>query len=90
MLQQFLCGGCFNSVADHPPFIVKPCQVDLNQINTEDSKYARISEQFDFSKEDRAPDQPFNEVIWKAVKGLDSKCPPPVHAAFFVSGADED
>ena len=81
---------CFNSVADHPPFVVKPCQVDLNQINTEDSKYARISEQFDFSKEDRAPDQPFNEVIWKAVKGLDSKCPPPVHAAFFVSGADED
>jgi len=81
---------CFNSVADHPPFVTRPCEVDLNEVNTQDSKYARISEQFDFSQEDRAPDQPFNEVIWKAVKGLDSECPAPVHAAFFVPHDDED
>jgi len=34
-------------------------------------------------------DAEFNEVIWKAVKGLDSPCPPSVHAAFFMV-ADKD
>jgi len=28
-------------------------------------------------------------VIWKAVKGLDSPCPPSVHSAFF-RGTDKD
>ena len=28
-------------------------------------------------------DVEFNEVIWKAVKGLESPCPAAVHAAFF-------
>ena len=35
-------------------------------------------------------DAEFNEVIWKAVKGLDSPCPPTVHAAFFKAAVDQD
>ena len=35
-------------------------------------------------KEDQLDDLLFNEIIWKAVKGADSPCPPPVRAAFFV------
>ena len=37
-------------------------------------------------------DAEFNEVIWKAVKGIDSACPPAVHAAFFMQkkGDEED
>ena len=35
-------------------------------------------------------DRDFNEVIWKAVKGLDSDCPATVHAAFFVEREEEE
>lgn len=49
-----------------------------------------MSEQFDFTAEDKVNDFLFNEVIWKAVKGLDSPCPPPVRAAFLSPVTDED
>lgn len=81
---------CFNTVPDHGPFAVLPCQVDLNEKNTAINKWSMLSEKLDFSKEDRAPDGPFNEIIWRAVKGLDSPCPPPVRAAFFTAGEEED
>ena len=35
-------------------------------------------------------DAEFNEVIWKAVKGLNSPCPPAVHAAFFMAVDNDD
>jgi len=76
---------CFDTVARHKPYSVKPHQVDLNEINTNASKYADLSQQLDFSKEDEAPDGLFNEIIWKAVKGVDSECPASVHAAFFIN-----
>ncbi len=82
---------CFNKTATHPPYKVKPIHVDLNDRNTVISKWSEMSESFNFAIEDRAPDDLFNQVIWKAVKGLDAECPPPVHAAFFAPGdSDED
>ena len=45
---------------------------------------AGVERNFDFSIEDRVNDSDFNEVIWRAVKGLDSPCPPSVRAAFFL------
>lgn len=75
---------CFDDTAQHQPYRVKPHQVDLNEVNTDTSKYAYISQKLDFRKEDEAPDGILNEVIWKAVKGIDSPCPPSVHAAFFM------
>jgi hypothetical protein len=81
---------CFDTSPDHLPFTVRPINVDLNERNTEVSAYSELSEKFDFSKEDSAPDISFSEVIWKAVKGLDSPCPSPVHAAFVAAGEDED
>ena len=76
---------CFDTVAKHKPYSVKPHQVDLNEVNTNASKYADLSQQLNFSKEDEAPDGLFNEIIWKAVKGVDSACPASVHAAFFIN-----
>ena len=81
---------CFNNTPGHAPFTARPITVDLNDKNQVVSKWSKLSEKFDFSKEDRAPDGLFNEVIWKAVKGLDSECPPPVHAAFFTPGVEEE
>ena len=82
--------ACFDTKPDHPPFEVRAINVDLDEKNTEVSAYSELSEKFDFSKEDSAPDNSFSEVIWKAVKGLDSPCPSPVHAAFVAAGEDED
>jgi len=73
---------CFNSTPDHPPYKARPNQVDLNEKNTGKNKWQALSETFDFSVEDRVNDFQFNEVIWRAVKGLDSPCPPSVRAAF--------
>lgn len=83
---------CFNKTATHPPYQAKANLVDLNLKNKADNKLSRLSEKFDFSKEDRIPDAQFNEVIWAAIHGLDSKCPAPVHAAFFTpeKGKDKD
>jgi YVTN family beta-propeller protein len=75
---------CMNNTPDHPAFSARPAQIDLNLKNTAVSIWQKKSQKFDFSKEDMVTDADFNEVIWKAVKGLDSPCPATVHAAFFI------
>jgi hypothetical protein len=82
--------ACFDTKPDHPPFNTRICNVDLDEKNTEVSACSKLSGSFDFSKEDSAPDNSFSEVIWKAVKGLDSTCPSPVHAAFVTVEEDKD
>jgi YVTN family beta-propeller protein len=74
---------CMNNTPDHPAFTARPCNVDLNQKNLAQNIWQKKSEKFDFTKEDMVSDAEFNEVIWKAVKGVNSQCPPVVHAAFF-------
>ncbi|MGC1390547.1 MAG: beta-propeller fold lactonase family protein [Bacteroidales bacterium] len=75
---------CMNNTPDHPAFKVRQSNVDLNLKNLAQNSWQKKSEKFDFTKEDMVSDAEFNEVIWKAVKGLDSECPPAVHAAFFM------
>jgi len=74
---------CMNTVADHLPFTKRPANVDLNLKNLAQNEWQKKSQKFDFTKEDIVSDAEFNEVIWKAVKGIDSPCPATVHAAFF-------
>ncbi|MFV0591668.1 MAG: beta-propeller fold lactonase family protein [Draconibacterium sp.] len=81
---------CFNKAADHPPFKALPNQIDLNLKNTRETAMSRLSETFNFKKEDSIPDDLFNKVIWAAVKGDDSPCPAPVHAAFFSTSFEDD
>lgn len=81
---------CFNNSATHPPFKAEKNLVDLNLKNPNAGRLSKLSEKFDFSKEDRIPDALFNEVIWYAVKGADSPCPAPVHAAFFTAEKEGD
>ncbi|HUX95009.1 MAG TPA: beta-propeller fold lactonase family protein [Bacteroidales bacterium] len=83
---------CFNNTPDHPAFNAKPCLYNLDEKNLTESIWQKKSEKFDFTKEDRVNDSDFNEVIWKAVKGLNSPCPPSVRAAFFMQNeiGDDD
>ena len=64
-------------------------QKTLEYYKTE-NELSRISEKFDFSKEDRVPDAIFNEVLWSAIKGTSTPCPAPVRAAFFSTEKDGD
>ncbi len=81
---------CMNNSPGHKPFEAKPCQIDLDEKNTTASIWQKKSETFDFTREDRVNDADFNEVIWRAVKGLDSPCPPAVHAAFYMPVNEKD
>ena len=79
---------CMNNTPDHPSFNFRQCNIDLNEKNMGRNKWQETSETFDFSKEDNINDAAFNEVIWKAVRGIDSDCPAPVHAAFLLPEND--
>jgi DNA-binding beta-propeller fold protein YncE len=73
---------CFTATPDNKGFSSLPSNVNLADKNIKADKLARLSEKFDFSKEDRAPDNAFNEVLWKAVKGVAAVMPAPKRAAF--------
>jgi DNA-binding beta-propeller fold protein YncE len=64
---------------------------DLKETNTAGAWGAKLSEQFDFTKEDAADDLLLNEVIWRSVRGPTSPMPPPVRAAFvFPHGKEKE
>lgn len=67
-----------------------PANVDLNELNKSNTASAKLSETFDFSKEDLIPDLIFSQVIWKAVKGENSEMPAPRRSSFLKLRADED
>lgn len=80
----------FTNKADMHPFEVRPNEVNLNDINVIKDKYSAISNKLDFSQADVVPDQLLNEIIWKAVKGVNSQPPSPVRAAFFKENKKDD
>jgi YVTN family beta-propeller protein len=74
----------FTPQPDLTPYVHRPARVDLNAKNTRNAPMAEVSQRLDLEIEDRADDLLFNEIIWKAVRGVDSPMPPPVRAAFVV------
>ncbi|MGL4420588.1 MAG: bifunctional YncE family protein/alkaline phosphatase family protein [Gemmataceae bacterium] len=66
------------------PYKAKQPKTDLNARNQPGVFGAALSEKFDLTKEDAADDLLFNEVIWRSVKGANSRMPAPVRAAFFL------
>ena len=73
---------CFSATPNLNPFISLPNNIDLTEKNIAWNELAEKSARFDFTKEDRVPDLLFNEVLWKAIKGLNSEVPAPKRAAF--------
>lgn len=69
------------------PYTALPANVDIYQRNMATNELSRESSTFDLSKEDQVPDQLFNEVIWKGIKGLHSTMPAPVHSAFILTAS---
>jgi hypothetical protein len=80
----------FTATPNLTTFKSLPATLDLNERNTANTPSAKLSETFDFSKEDRIPDLIFSQVIWKAVKGEDSEMPAPRRSAFFKATDNDD
>jgi len=81
---------CFTSKINTKPYIVLPSNIDLDEINIAVNEWQRKSEEFDFTIEDRAPDQEFNEVLWFAVKGEGVPFPSINRAAFVRVKENDD
>jgi YVTN family beta-propeller protein len=73
---------CFTSNPDFKPYKVKPANIDLEQRNTAWNKSAERSQEWNFAREDAAPDLDLNEVVWKSVRGEGSVMPAPRRSAF--------
>jgi DNA-binding beta-propeller fold protein YncE len=73
---------CFNDSANHAPFQAMGAETDLRDLNTAMNHWQKVSDKFDFTAEDRAPDQLLNQVLWVAAKGESTPYPATVHSAF--------
>jgi sugar lactone lactonase YvrE len=72
----------FQAKPDLSPFKARPARVDLGEKNAPSAFGAAASARMNLDEADRAPEQEFNEILWKSVKGAGSPMPPPVRAAF--------
>jgi DNA-binding beta-propeller fold protein YncE len=73
---------CFTSTPDLTAYRALPANIDLREKNTASNEWAKKSAAIDLTREDRVPDQLFNEIIWKAIKGAEAPLPAPNRAAF--------
>lgn len=76
----------FTDKPDYTPFSFLKSNVNLSDVNKSKTAVARLSEQFDWSKEDKVPDLIMNEILWQGIKG--KPAPSPVRAAFVRSTKD--
>jgi sugar lactone lactonase YvrE len=74
--------GAFQSHADTGSYQHALPAVDLTEKNQATAWGAKLSEKFDFTREDAADDLLLSEVIWRSVRGPNSPMPAPVRSAF--------
>ena len=74
----------FQAVADLAPYVVRPNNVPLNEMNAATAWGAQRSLELTLDDADSAPEAEFNEIIWKAVRGAGSPLPPRHIAAFVM------
>ena len=79
---------CFASTPDLTPFQALPANIDLREKNVAWNEWAKKSAGLDFTKEDKVPDQLFNEILWKGIKGSDAIVPAPHRSAFLKTNPD--
>ena len=80
----------FSATPDLTAFNSLPANIDLTEKNTAWNELAKKSAGFDFTKEDKVPEDLFNEVLWKGIKGMDAIVPAPKRAAFVKSSVKKD
>ena len=79
----------FHPTADTAPYRSVLPQTDLDERNTKVAWGSDKSRRLNFKKEDAADDLLLNEIIWRSVRGSNSKMPAPIRAAFVFAGSPE-
>ena len=73
---------CFSTQPDETPFHALPANIDLDVKNIAWNEMAKKSAGLDFTREDRVPENVFNEILWKGIRGVNAPVPAPSRAAF--------
>lgn len=81
---------CFSSTPDLTPFHAVPANIDLSDKNIAWNELAKKSAGLDFAREDRIPENLFNEILWKGIKGMNAIVPAPSRAAFVKANPGKD
>lgn len=81
---------CFDTAAAHDVFVQRPCEVNLDDVNVDRSKWQALCDKYDFSKEDNVPDVEFNQAIWFGLKGESAAYPPIRRSAFLTYSMEDD
>lgn len=68
-------GEIFADGPDPTPYLAVRPSVPLDEMNPAHTALGRASRALDFSREDRADDDAFNLVLWRAIKGTDRPYP---------------
>ncbi len=71
----------FTDEPDLTPYEHVPAQIDVNAMNSSLAYGADRSMKMDFSEYDRVNDFELNEILWRAIKGVDAPLPAPVRRA---------
>lgn len=81
------------AITDTPDFSVfnhvEPTY-NIDERNLADAYGSKMCSQFDFAKADAVPDLEFSKILWKSIKGRDSKYPAPVRNAFVKVSYDKE
>jgi YVTN family beta-propeller protein len=81
----------FHSFTDKPnlaPYVHEPARIDLNATNSPLAYGAERSSKMDFSEYDKINDFELNEILWRAIKGIDAPLPPAVRRAIAYRGVE--
>jgi hypothetical protein len=73
---------CFNNKVNTTPFKSILPNINLDDKNEKNDELSKLSSGLDFSKEDKVPEILFNQILWKAIKGIHSEMPAPRRSAF--------
>jgi len=79
---------CFQQDLDSTGFDVLAATYNLEEKNKDHNSLSEISDRFNLEIMDAVPDLLGQQVIWKSIKGLNSKMPAPVRSAFVLHKND--
>ncbi|HLQ43922.1 MAG TPA: hypothetical protein VK137_04270, partial [Planctomycetaceae bacterium] len=71
----------FTDQPDVTPYKHESFRIDLQAVNEALAYGAERSNQMDFSEYDRIDDFELNEILWRAIKGVNAPIPPAVRRA---------
>ena len=82
------CSASFGAQPDLTPYIPSSRSITISlEVNTKTAFGGKASQRMNFAKEDAADDIQLNEIIWKSIRGANSRMPAPRHAAFVFTKA---